>query len=224
MPDFIPTRDADFRAWLTNFQTYLAANAVALGITALEATLLGTQAADLGTAIDDHVAAQATAQSKREAKDLKRDTVEKSVRSIARRVQAAAAVTDAQREALGITVPDRSKTPAAAPTTAPDASVDTGTRLRHTLRLSDADGAPSGGKPRGVLGAEVWMKVCPQGAAAPAADPAEMSFVGVQTKTRFTVDLTPADAGKAAFYRMRWVNSRGEKGPWSEAVCATIAA
>src|SRR5438477_78665 len=119
MPDYIPTRDADFRAWLTNFQTYLAANAVALGITALEATLLGTQAGDLG--------------------------------------------------------------------------------------------------------AEVWMKVCPKGAAAPA-DPAEMSFVGVQTRTRFTVELTPADAGKAAFYRMRWVNSRGEKGPWSEAVCATIAA
>jgi hypothetical protein len=33
-----------------------------------------------------------------------------------------------------------------------------------------------------------------------------------------------ADAGKPAFYMLRWVNPRGERGPWSQTVSATITA
>ena len=32
------------------------------------------------------------------------------------------------------------------------------------------------------------------------------------------------DGGKTAVYRPRWVNTRGEKGPWSEIATATVAA
>jgi predicted phage tail protein len=34
---------------------------------------------------------------------------------------------------------------------------------------------------------------------------------------------TGAQAGQMAYYWLRWVNTRGEKGPWSEPVSATIA-
>ncbi|MCC6661417.1 MAG: hypothetical protein IT437_11080 [Phycisphaerales bacterium] len=30
--------------------------------------------------------------------------------------------------------------------------------------------------------------------------------------------------GKTAVYMLRWVNTRGEKGPWSEVTTATVAA
>ena len=31
-------------------------------------------------------------------------------------------------------------------------------------------------------------------------------------------------ANKVAHYKLRWVNTRGEKGPWSETASATIGA
>ena len=33
-----------------------------------------------------------------------------------------------------------------------------------------------------------------------------------------------AEAGKTACYALRWVSTRGEKGPWSEVAAATVAA
>ena len=39
-------------------------------------------------------------------------------------------------------------------------------------------------------------------------------------RTNFRV----ADGGKTAGYMLRWVNTRGEKGPWSEITTATVAA
>ena len=37
-------------------------------------------------------------------------------------------------------------------------------------------------------------------------------------------DFDGADGGKQAHYMLRWVNTRGETGPWSETATATIGA
>ncbi|MCC6284495.1 MAG: hypothetical protein IT439_04210 [Phycisphaerales bacterium] len=39
-----------------------------------------------------------------------------------------------------------------------------------------------------------------------------------------TAESRAADAGKTALYTLRWVSTRGEKGPWSEVASATVAA
>ena len=47
------------------------------------------------------------------------------------------------------------------------------------------------------------------------------------TKPTFRAGFSPAKGGKrwgAAIYMARWVNTRGEKGPWSEIATATVAA
>ncbi len=44
------------------------------------------------------------------------------------------------------------------------------------------------------------------------------------TKTAFATDYPAAAGGKTAVYMLRWVNTRGEKGPWSEVAAATVAA
>ena len=43
------------------------------------------------------------------------------------------------------------------------------------------------------------------------------------TKPSVTAEYRAADGGKAV-YMLRWVNTRGEKGPWSEVTTATVAA
>jgi predicted phage tail protein len=41
--------------------------------------------------------------------------------------------------------------------------------------------------------------------------------------TPYLAEYTGAQAGQMVYYWLRWVNTRGEKGPWSEPVSATIA-
>lgn len=37
-------------------------------------------------------------------------------------------------------------------------------------------------------------------------------------------DFPSSEAGKTAYYALRWVSTRGDKGPWSEVTAATVAA
>ena len=58
-------------------------------------------------------------------------------------------------------------------------------------------------------------------------NPATFGFLTMTTKPTFRAGFSPAKGGKrwgAAIYMARWVNTRGEKGPWSEIATATAAA
>lgn len=37
-------------------------------------------------------------------------------------------------------------------------------------------------------------------------------------------DFPSAEAGKTAYYALRWICARGDKGPWSEVCAAKVAA
>ncbi len=41
-----------------------------------------------------------------------------------------------------------------------------------------------------------------------------MPFLSNETKMPHRNDLTAADLGHTAYYAARWVNSKGEPGPW----------
>ena len=129
-------------------------------------------------------------------------------------------VSDADRAELGVTVPDSVPTSIATPTTRPICQIDTSGRLQHTIHFFD-EGAPTRKtKPAGVMGAEIWVKIDPT----PPIDPGELTFLGVDTRTPYTHEYPGAEGGKQAHYMLRWVNTRGKTGPWSETVTATIGA
>jgi hypothetical protein len=96
--------------------------------------------------------------------------------------------------------------------------VDTSQRLRHTISFVDELTPNTRGKPDGVSGCEVWVKV---GNAAPA-DPSELKYLATDTRTPYVAEFDGADAGKTAYYMLRWVSTRGETGPWSQTVSGTI--
>src|SRR3954451_923808 len=85
---YIPSRDGDFRAWLRNFVTVLSALAVALGIPMPDVTDVSLAADQAEGAMDDHVAAQAIAEAKRQAKTAKRAEAESLARALVKRIQA----------------------------------------------------------------------------------------------------------------------------------------
>ena len=220
MPDYIPGGDADFNAWQANFVNYANANLANLGLVIVDLTSIFSAQAAWTPSLTAHVAAQANAQSARATKDGNRTVLESLIRALVRRLQASASVSDAEREALGITVPDLGATAAATPTTRPLCQVDASQRLRHTIDFTDESTPTRKAKPAGVMGAEIWVKIGPT----PPVDPSELTFLAVDTRTPYTTDFDGADGGKQAHYMLRWVNTRGETGPWSETATATIGA
>ena len=49
-------------------------------------------------------------------------------------------------------------------------------------------------------------------------------FLSVSSRGNLQTDFQSAEAGKTAYYALRWVSTRGEKGPRSEVCSATVAA
>ena len=108
----------------------------------------------------------------------------------------------------------------AAPTTRPVATIDTTQRMQHTVTFVDELTPASRAKPDGVMGCEIWMKVD----GPPPTDPSELKYLATDTRTPYVVEFDGAQAGKIAYYMLRWVSTRGEQGPWSQTVSATITA
>ena len=221
--DYIPGSDTEFQAWVANFAAYAGGHLADLGIDLTDIAPIGVARTDFETKLAEHVTAQQSAQSARQAKDASRETLESAVRELVRRLQASGEVDDAERAALGITIPDRIPTAAGGIDTRPIGAVDTSQRLRHEIRFSDEATPTSRAKPAGVMGCEIWVKVAAQGEAPPA-DPNELSFVSMDTASPYIVEYDGADGGKTAHYMLRWVRTGGEKGPWSETISATITA
>ena len=80
-----------------------------------------------------------------------------------------------------------------------------------------------GARPAGVLGAEVWVKLVDVDEPAPT-DPSALAFLTMAIKPSIRTDFRSGEGGKAAVSMTRWVNTQGEKGPWSEIATATVAA
>lgn len=218
MPDYIPSSDADFDAWSRNFVDYVVANAATMGVTPAQVTSLQGGQTDWGVKYPASNGKQAEAFAAVQAKNDSRAGYEDLIRSLAGIIQASPAVTDAQRQGLGITVRSTTRTAAGSPTSRPVGTIDTSQRLRHTVNFSDEATPTSRAKPDGVQGCEIWMKV---GDPAPAG-PNDVHYLALDTRTPYTVEFEASDAGKTAHYMLRWMSTRGETGPWSHTVSATI--
>lgn len=223
MADYLPQSDAQFDVWQANFVIYAAANTAGLGLVAGDITPVSNAQAVWAATYTDHLAKQNAAQAARNLKDSRRGEFEAAIRPLVRRLQASASVDDGERAALGITVPDPTATPAPIPTTRPVGQVDTRQRLQHTIAWVDEATPTSKARPAGVQGAEVWVKVQPTTEAAPP-DPSGYTFLALDSRSPYLATYDGADGGKTAHYILRWVNTRGQKGPWSETVSATIGA
>lgn len=221
--NYIPRPDGAFGGWSDQFVKVVEIWWAAQGQKPNELDPLKEALAAWKLAYPAHIAAQAAAEAARQTKDAARVSLEAEIRPIARFVQSYFATTDADRANMGITVRDGALTPAAPPTTRPLVRIDTSQRLLHTLRFSDESTPTRRRKPHGVLGAEVWVAI-----AAPHDPPpligAAFRFLSVNPRGTLQTDFTTAEAGKTAYYALRWLSTRGETGPWSEIAAATVAA
>ncbi len=51
-----------------------------------------------------------------------------------------------------------------------------------------------------------------------------MTYLVTDTRSPYLVEYDAGKAGQFAHYMLRRINTRGERGPWSETISATIGA
>ena len=111
MSDFIPNPDDAFDTWFQAYMQYAVANAAALGLTPAEALDIQTTKINWSLGYSNVVVTKNAYQAAVEVKDEKRALAEEVIRKYTGKIQKRPETTDAQREFLGITVPDRIPTP-----------------------------------------------------------------------------------------------------------------
>lgn len=242
--DYIPRPDADFSAWANHYVEAVHKFWQVQGLDENDLKPLDDALELWNKDFAAHISAQAKAEAAAAAKKQARHgaagggggipgglaALELEARRIAAFIQTYPKTTDADRATIGIRVRVEGGPPAPTPTSRPLARVESGQRLTHTLRFTDESTPTRKAKPRGVQGAEVWLALAPANAPAPPLDTGGdggaggYKFLSLSSRGRLQADFPSADAGKTAYYALRWVSTRGEKGPWSEVCAATVAA
>ena len=124
-------------------------------------------------------------------------------------------LTSLDRNTLHIDIKNSARTPVAPPSTRPVGQVNTSNRLEHTIIFTDEDGSHA--RPKGARGCQIWYKE-----GEPITNYDELSFMATDTKSPYIHRFPVDKAGKTVHYWLRWENTRGEVGPWSTVVTATV--
>jgi hypothetical protein len=219
--DYIPDDDDDFDTFFTTqFCPYVAAHFAALGLSAADNTALQAQKTLWGYAWPGFTNVRAAFHAGTQDKDTVRGSSEVQVRYVSNKVQANPAVTNAQKEALGITVRKTTRTPVAVPSTSPAMQkIDTSSRGILRLFYGDSATPETRAKPAGVAFAEIRIAIAP---AVPPTDPLEMDFLANETRAPYRADFEIEEIGKTCYFALRWLNTRGEAGPWSPFYSAVV--
>jgi hypothetical protein len=108
------------------------------------------------------------------------------------------------------------------PTDPPAARIDTALRCWLIIYFGIVGEALLGhvlrGKPKGVHGAEIIWAILPE----PPKHHSELIHSAFCTSSPFRLEFDESDRGKTVYLCIRWENTTGEKGPWTEILSAII--
>lgn len=209
-----PSKEADLNLYFQAAVPYLVTNATRLGVSSAHQTTATAQLTAWNTVYPASQNTNTRTKSIVENKDIAKENLMTTLRTIYADIPASA-LTVEDRNTLNIAERSTTRTPTPVPTTKPIAQVDTSKRLEHTISFTNEDG--SAGKPAGVRGCQIWFKI-----GDPAIDPSELSYMTTDTASPYTYHFAGDIAGKNVYYWLRWENTRGETGPWSDVVMATV--
>ncbi|MDR0814878.1 MAG: hypothetical protein LBN37_03900 [Bacteroidales bacterium] len=223
--NYIPRSDDRFNAWAVNLLRYIDFHSAnwdtpAVAFTEVQAMLDPWKAA-LANADNPETRTKATVKVKNELRKAFEAEIRRVVKAY---ITYNPAVTDADRDNMALPVHKTTHTPAPAPTTVPEFRVDTSIIRRLTVHFQAA-GSKIKAKPAGVHGAEIRWAIID----APAAG-VETPKLGVSTlvnssfdtNSPLTLEFDEPERGKSVYLCLRWENTRGEKGPWSDIMMAIV--
>ncbi len=216
--DYLPRRESEFNNWETNFLNLLKTHQADFGLTGEELAALSNMQSSWQAAYSAHLNAQSAAQGARQKKDNLCKDYQSALRRMVRKLQVNDKVTEDQKVSLGITVPTFSRTRVGPPINRPIARIEMGQRLQHTIHFMDEATPNRRGKPSGVSGCEIWLRLGDN----PAKNPKEYLLLDVSSASPYVAKHEDSAGGEIAHYMLRWKNRRGDRGPWSQVYSATV--
>lgn len=209
---YIPTKDADLLAWGQNFADVIAAEPVAYGLLPADAVVISTNMTEFANAY-----AEATNPATRTivtiaAKDEEKAGFLSLARAYAALIRANAGVSDADKAAAGLTIPDPTPTPIPVPSTTPVMSAPFQGQGTVLLSVTDSANPPTTkAKPFGVVGGCLFSAKW-TGATPPVAS--TKTLVGIFTKSDNVIDNASlgVEGEKIRLYS-QWFNRKGQLGP-----------
>jgi hypothetical protein len=205
--------DAEFDAAITTLGPWLAAHFAELGLTATENTTIQDAISDWPAKYGAVPVKQAELTTVVAEKDAQRSLIRGLLAEPNKRLTDPAKRSDA---GLNLYAERRARVPV--PTTTPLLMVDTSKRYQHTIEFKDAATPNSRAKPDGVHHLDIWWCVGPT----PPTGIEGCTYLATDTNSPYVNNIASEHAGKIAHYMARWVNTRGEFGPWCETVSATV--
>ena len=220
MPDYIPSKDTDFRTWAVNFATNIAAAPAVYMMTVAEATgvtnAVNLFVAKLAIADNELTRTKQTIANKDDARSI----AESLCRQYAMLIKDNAGITDGDKLSIGVRPENPSREPIDCPTTPPLLNILGNLPGTQTLRFADTTTPDSKAKPFGASELQLYLGI----GTTELAPLSACQFYGKFTRNPIEVDFDETDDKKTATYYARWASVRGEVGPWSLPVTMTIAA
>ncbi|MBI4722813.1 MAG: hypothetical protein HY769_07465 [Candidatus Stahlbacteria bacterium] len=215
--NYIPRSDSEFDTWQNNFVTYVMANATALGITTAEVNELSSARAAWNTSYAIHITQQNASRGAAEIKDETKDAHESIIRQLTKKIQARKETSDLQRESLGITVRDTTKTPLSEQIvlTEPPPIIEAKCTGPKTVRIdfypTQAPGE-SEALPQGIDGVAIWFAE----GGIPATE-GSWRFLALDTNSPYIHNVGNTGTMTLA-YKAQWFDKRKRMGPFCDPV------
>ena len=210
--DFIPSADGAFNEWQNVCFTYIQSHKAAWYIPELSVSRVAELKADFEakSAIAENPATRTpvAVQAKNDARKIYESELRTLIRS---HVTYNQIVTDADRTAMRLPIHSTSHTPAPDPQTVPEAEIELPSPGVVVIHFHDR-GATRKAKPPGVHGVEIaWavLDVVP-------VDWNKLTSSAFDTRTPYKFAFAGTERGKKLYFALRWENTRGVKGDWSE--------
>lgn len=215
-PDYLPRKDGLFAEWIKVFLKYLLPSLERFGFP----QQLYQQLSDMRDAFAAALSVAETPATRTtltvHAKNNARRILEKKVRrAVKAYLNFNDALTNVDREGLGLRIYKTTRTPAPVATTYPHFHVDSSILCRLTVHYSNQG---SKAKPQGQHGVEIRWVISDT----PVTNIPELLHSSFSTRSPFTLVFEGHDRGKTVYFCLCWENTRGEKGPWSQIESAII--
>ena len=216
----IPTSTATLGPFAHNFVTQLEEHATDYHVGTERTDRVAAAYKTYEAKLEAHTTARDLAKAATAEKDIAKEELLEALSSTSRFIKGNDEVGNPALERLGLTPRSSHRTPVRVPTDFPVGAIMSTDVLEHSLTIFNPEKRTRRGKPAGVQGCEIWVAVAET---TPKEESAYRMFA-LATRETHQITFNSTEAGQMAHYRLRWVNTKGETGPWSPVVSATIPA
>lgn len=218
-PPYIPNKNADLYTWTQNYRDTVTATPAAFGLVSADVTAI-TNSANAFLASYDLANDPATRTPVSiNAMNADKFSWKQLARTYSAQIRLNPGVTDANKLALGLNLPNFTPSPIPAPISWPILSFVSASALTHVLTSKDSSMPAGKFKPFGAQ----QLQLVGKPATTPTGLADDLPTVSFETKTPMQIVWDPGDLGKQVRYYGRWVTRKGLVGPWGPALDCVIA-